>query len=52
LITNGSVVLAGFILTLMALKAMHAVAATLVRLANTAANPAVARRVDFHFRKS
>jgi hypothetical protein len=52
LIANGSVVLAGFILTLMALKAMRAVVATPVQLANTTTNPAVGRRVDIHFRKS
>src|SRR5579863_7513348 len=40
LIGTGSVVLAGFALTLMAPKAMHAVVATLVQVANTTANPA------------
>jgi hypothetical protein len=41
LIGTGSVVLAGFALTLLAPKAMHAVVATLVQVANTTANPAI-----------
>jgi hypothetical protein len=39
LIGSGSVLLAGFILTLLAPKALHAVVATLVQVVNTTANP-------------
>jgi hypothetical protein len=41
LIGTSSVVLAGFLLTLLAPKALRAVAATLVQVANTASNPAI-----------
>jgi hypothetical protein len=46
LIGTGSVVLAGFVLTLMAPKALHALVATLVQVANTSANPAIVSNVD------
>jgi hypothetical protein len=38
---TGAVVLAGLILALLVPKAAHAIAATLVQVANTAANPAI-----------
>jgi hypothetical protein len=43
---TGAVVLAGLILALLATKAAHAVAATLVQVTNTAANPVVVQDVD------
>jgi hypothetical protein len=46
LIGTGSVVLAGFILTLLAPKALHAVVATLVLVANTSSNPAIVSDMD------
>ena len=46
LIGTGSVVLAGFALTLLAPKALHALVATLVQVANTSANPAIVSNMD------
>jgi hypothetical protein len=46
LIGTGSVVLAGFVLTLLAPKAVHAVVATAVQVMNTSANPVPNKDVD------
>jgi hypothetical protein len=45
LIGTGSVAVAGFALTLLAPKALHAVVATLVEVANTSSNPAITQDV-------
>jgi hypothetical protein len=46
LMGTGSFVLAGLILTVFAPKAAHSLAAALVQVANTAANPALTESVD------
>jgi len=45
-IGTGSLVLAGFALTLLAPKALHAMVATLVQVANTSSNPAIVSNMD------
>lgn len=46
LMGTGSLVLAGLILTLLVPKAAHAVAATLVQVANTSSNPAMVSSIN------
>lgn len=46
LMGTGAVVLAGLVLTLVAPKAAHAIAATLVQVTNTSSNPVINQDVD------